>query len=87
MYCYIVESLSTTLREYKTLRMCEFYGMMDTILNPKITLELLQKDEEAGDALKHEKESEMKSFVKMFGGMFNSSQRDALAEVTKMVDN
>jgi hypothetical protein len=27
MHVYIVESLATNIREYKTLRMCEFYGL------------------------------------------------------------
>jgi hypothetical protein len=35
---YMIESLATTIREYKTLRMSEFYGMSETILNPKKAL-------------------------------------------------
>lgn len=34
MYVYVYESLATTFREYKTLRMSEFYGMSDILLNP-----------------------------------------------------
>lgn len=34
MYVYIYESLATTFREYKTIRMSEFYGMTDILMNP-----------------------------------------------------
>ena len=34
IYLYLYESLATTFREYKTLRMCEFYGMSSIIMNP-----------------------------------------------------
>lgn len=43
MYCYHFENLSTTVREYKTLKMSEFYGMAPLLLNP--TLALQNKDE------------------------------------------
>ena len=35
MHVYQIESLSTNIREYKTLRMSEFYGLAPTILNPR----------------------------------------------------
>ena len=35
MYVYVYESLATTFREYKTLRMSEFYGMSEILLNPQ----------------------------------------------------
>jgi hypothetical protein len=31
-------SLGTTIREFRTLRMCEFFGMANTIFNPKMGL-------------------------------------------------
>lgn len=34
MHCYVVESLSTTVREFKTMRMVEFYGLSNIIFNP-----------------------------------------------------
>ena len=40
MYVYMFESLATTFREYKTLRMSEFYGMSQILLNPKPVLDL-----------------------------------------------
>lgn len=33
-YVYYIESLSVNLREYRTIRMSEFYGMVDTLLHP-----------------------------------------------------
>ena len=34
-YVYHLESLGVSLREYKTIRMSEFYGMVDTLLKPQ----------------------------------------------------
>ena len=34
-YVYNLEGLATTFREYKTIKMCEFYGMADILMNPK----------------------------------------------------
>ena len=31
LYCYNVESMATTFREYKTIRMSEFFPMAETI--------------------------------------------------------
>lgn len=33
-YVYFIESLSVNLREYRTIRMSEFYGMVDILLHP-----------------------------------------------------
>jgi hypothetical protein len=38
VHVYLLESLATNIREYKTLRMSEFYGLADTIVNPKKSL-------------------------------------------------
>jgi hypothetical protein len=35
MHCQKLEKLGSVLREYKTLRMCEFYRIAPLILNPK----------------------------------------------------
>ena len=35
MYIYHFESLASTLREYKTMRMSEFYGFSRTLLHPE----------------------------------------------------
>ena len=43
LYCYHYENLSTTVREYKTLKMSEFYKMAPLILNPTTALD--HKDE------------------------------------------
>ena len=34
MYVYQFESLASTFREYKTIRMSEFYAMSDILVNP-----------------------------------------------------
>ena len=34
MYCYYFESLATTIREYKTLKMSEFYRFAPILINP-----------------------------------------------------
>ena len=34
MYCYFFESLATTIREFKTLKMSEFYRFAPILLNP-----------------------------------------------------
>ena len=39
MYVYMYESLATTFREYKTLRMSEFYGMSQILINPQPPIE------------------------------------------------
>jgi len=43
LYVYCYESLATTFREYKTLRMSEFYGMADIILTPGLKLKETQQ--------------------------------------------
>ena len=35
LYVYVYESLATTFREYKTLRMSEFYAMSEILLKPQ----------------------------------------------------
>ena len=50
MYVYVFESLATTFREYKTLRMCEFYGMSQIIINPQPPVSNALKEEEKAAA-------------------------------------
>jgi hypothetical protein len=38
IYVYLLDSLATTIREFKTLRMSEFYPLSETILNPQSAL-------------------------------------------------
>lgn len=47
MQVHIVESLASTIREYRTLRMSEFFGLSETILQPQRVL--LKKQEQVGD--------------------------------------
>ena len=39
LHCYHFEKLSTTVREYKTLRMSEFFGMAPLLQQPSLALE------------------------------------------------
>ena len=39
MHCYHLESLATTFREYKTLKMAEFCKMAPIIMQPTLSLE------------------------------------------------
>lgn len=38
LYVYVVESLASSIREYRTLRMSEFYGHAPLILDPRKSL-------------------------------------------------
>lgn len=62
MNVYLVESLATNIREYKTLRMCEFYGHVDTILNPKEGLKKVTVGDE-----RHAHFGKMTKFIKSHG--------------------
>lgn len=39
MHCYHYENLGTTIREYKTLKLSEFYGMAPILLQPTLALQ------------------------------------------------
>lgn len=69
IYCYLVESLSTTVREYRTLRMCEFLGGFTPILmNPRESLSLIKKDQR-----RHPKSNFMQGFLRAYERNFNPS--------------
>ena len=76
---YNIESLSTTIREYKTLRMCEFYGLAETIFEPQKSLARLRNPDD-----KHKHFASMMKFVKTHTSKFNPSQLEALKEVAHM---
>ena len=68
LYVYIVESLSTSIREYKTLRCSEFYGLCDTIIHPEKALPLQLTSEEAVEPAKvHKTYKEMEKYLKFHG--------------------
>ena len=82
VYVYLLESLATNIREYKTLRMSEFYGHAETIVNPKKSLTI------AGQSDKRHKEyPKMIKYVKSQGEKYNPSQLEALKEVCEMKDD
>ena len=44
IYAYFFDSLMTTVREFRTIKSCEFFETGQVILNPVLTLE--QKEDE-----------------------------------------
>jgi hypothetical protein len=63
LHAYLVESLATNIREYRTLRMCEFYGHAETIFNPK---HALLRGATVGDQ-RHKNLGMMLKFIKLHG--------------------
>lgn len=55
MHCYHYENLATTVREYRTLKMCEFFSMAPILLNPSQALQnkalMLQNHKETLEAI------------------------------------
>ena len=83
VYVYLLESLATNIREYKTLRMSEFYGLADTIVNPKKSLTIADGQSDS----RHKHYPKMVRYVKSQGGQYNPSQLEALKEVCEMRDD
>lgn len=86
MYVYMYESLATTFREYKTLRMSEFYGMSPILLNPqppKPEMSLSIDSEENNEEAKFMR-SKMIHFYNTYKGEYNSSQCEVLKRVAEM---
>jgi len=44
-YCYFFDSLLTTVREFRTIKCCEFYATSEIILNPTRALESIIRKE------------------------------------------
>lgn len=71
MYCYHYENFATTVREYKTLKMCEFYKMAPILLYP--TLALSNKNQMLLD---HEKTLELALGYKGPNGKYGHSSKE-----------
>ena len=78
-YVYTYESMATTFREYKTLRMCEFYGMSDTLMNPQPGLKQITEENKLleGENVKVMRDN-MEKFCKAHADEFNKSQLEVL---------
>lgn len=91
MYVYSYESLATTFREYKTLRMCEFYGMSDILLNPRPKQPKDQETLEAEALIEGEDvkvmRQKMADFYSAHKEQYNPSQREVLKKVAEMPEN
>jgi len=62
-YIYNVESLATTFREYRTLRLSEFYAMSQTIVSPTFIKEKAQPEMNEFEKAKRAK---MNEFCEVF---------------------
>jgi len=72
MWCYFFDSLSTTIREFKTIKRSEFFPAVDLILNPGSTMQCLASLEAAS------KSREMTNFLEVHEQLYNKSQLAAL---------
>ncbi|CDW72124.1 splicing endonuclease positive effector [Stylonychia lemnae] len=81
VHVYFFDSLSTTIREFRTIKSCEFYPTAKIILNPQIYLcdQMAQQNQKFNDH-----QERMRGFVHHYGMNFNESQRDALKQVYNM---
>jgi hypothetical protein len=80
-YIYNIESLATTFREYRTIRMSEFFGMADKIISPgDLQIQLKLDDNE----FEKTKRAKMGEFCDAFQGQFNESQIEVLRKVKDM---
>ena len=82
-YVYHIESLSVNLREYRTIRMSEFYGMVDILLHPS------PKQVSIKDSTENSKDdamrlSRMDDFIQQNRSEFNHSQLEVLKSVMSM---
>lgn len=78
VHVYFFDSLMTTIREFRTIKSCEFFPTASIILNPSLINEENAKPESS------EKVSSMQRFIKTRKDDFNESQIEALDHVTKM---
>lgn len=79
MHCYYFDSLSTSVREFKTIKRSEFFPGIDRILNPdKLTQTGFAAIEGPSGT------PEMQTFLQTHSQVFNKSQLNALNKVTQM---
>jgi hypothetical protein len=79
MHVYYFDSLVTSVREFKTIKSCEFFPTADIILQPSLLNELQCQEVMAPERLKP-----MQEFIHRQRDHFNESQLEALDYVTKM---
>ncbi len=68
-YVYNIESLATTFREYKTIRLCEFFPMANIIVNPSPKVMLGDLPSEEDKIIR----AKMEEFCEVFKNEFNQS--------------
>jgi hypothetical protein len=79
MHCYYFDSLSTSVREFKTIKRSEFFPGIDSILNPDSLINSGFASIE-GPTLN----PQMQTFLQTHSQVFNKSQLNALSKVTQM---
>jgi hypothetical protein len=78
-YVYFIEGLSVALREYKTIKASEFFGMASTLIQPTAPLANTVFSEE--DKLR---QSKMDDFITTHKDKFNQSQVKVLETILNM---
>ena len=80
LFCYYFDSLLTTVREFRTIKCCEFYATSKIILNPKVALAKIQS-KEVTDGASTNINTAMNGFIKCHRSHFNASQGAARLRV------
>jgi hypothetical protein len=78
-YVYHIEGLSVALREYRTIRISEFFGMTPTLIKPSEQPKQPKFDPTEEDKLRMSKMSE---FININRNGFNHSQVEVLKTVS-----
>ena len=91
MYVYYFDSMSTRIREFRTVKSAEFYPASQFILNPQLIPKREPEVPKGGSLLANAMRPPtdrlpgvMKHFVKTHSLKFNSSQNQALNDVATM---
>ena len=77
LHCYFMGSLMTVVREFRTIKNCEFFSTGPTILNPSL---VLNNQLACNEPLTQK----MRDFLAKNQTLFNHSQLDALNKVCDM---
>jgi len=74
VFAYYFDSLMTTIREFRTIKCCEFFKTGDIILNPSLAIDTTPQKWEGVDR-------RMERFIEKNQPKFNTSQMEALLRV------
>ena len=68
------------MREFRTIKCCEFYATSKIILNPKVALDAYHREGATAKAV----DNSMNGFIRQHRSHFNDSQAEALQRVAEM---